>query len=408
MKRFLNRLTGGEEKEIDHRVFLFTSIALTIFAFQAGIFNYLLDLHYMTVLLSFAGGIISLVIYRKSIREDRLDQKNYILYVIFVFLILVPLYFYNGGSYGTILYLIIALLNALMIIGRLRQIVTVFLMLTSVILLMLVMELYFPHMVVAYVSESQRMSDLVTVMIYSLSFTAYIIWMFKQKHFEDRKQIIRQKSELESAYGEIIQKNEKIEALMLEMHHRIKNNLQLASGLLSLQINRLEEGDPQKALVESRNRMDVIAMLHQQLSFREEETSININEFIRKICNSIEQAYQVKADMISLSVELEEEMIDFEKANSIGLIINEFITNSLKYARPANGQLEMDIRLTNPPGNKEVLILEYKDNGPEKIRLEENSSSLGIKLIHTLARQLSSTFVLEEEQNLFTLEIPLK
>ena len=407
IKRFLGRLTGSHKTDIDHRVFLFTSIALTIFAFQAGIFNYFLELHYMTVVLSFVGGVASLFVYSFSIRQEQLNKKNYTWYAIFIFTILFPMYFYNGGSYGTILYLIVALLNALMIIGRLRQIVTIFLVLLGVILLMLGLELYFPHMVVAYTSESQRMSDLVTVMLYSVSFTTYIIWMFKRKHFQDREQIIRQKSELEYAYGEIIRKNEKIETLMLEMHHRVKNNLQLASSLLSLQMNRVDPADPQKAIQESKNRLDVIALLHQQLSFREDETTINIRDFLAQICRSICLACELGDQAIQLDGKLENEMLDFEKANSMGLIVNELITNSLKYARPAYDPLQIRVELNN---TDQGLLLEYSDNGCEKIIRDESlSGNLGTKLIATLVKQLNATQSLNQKEgrNNFIFEIPL-
>lgn len=411
LKQFSDKLTGKSKGvQIEHQIFNLTCFVIFIFGVQAGIINYLIGLHYMTVVLAVPGCLIALIIYLISIKSDKLNNKLLITFVIATYLVLMPLHFYNGGSYGTVFFLMIMLINMFILIGKVKQIFYLCLSLTLAILSLIFIEMYFPDLVIPYKDSSQRFSDFITVLIYSITFTSYIFWMYKKNHEKSRRYILAQNIKLEESHELIEKKNEKIEALLIEMHHRIKNNLQVVSSLISLQINRVESINPKKALIESRNRLDIMSLLHQQLHINEIGTSVVLSDFISSICNSLKTVFEFKEDTINIHFEQKSASIDFDIANCMGLILNELITNSIKYALPENGILNLEICFSSEIRDEsEFLVLVYTDNGANRIHLNEiREDSLGLKIIHTLVKQLNSELKIDtSSKNIFTLKTPL-
>jgi PAS domain S-box-containing protein len=173
------------------------------------------------------------------------------------------------------------------------------------------------------------------------------------------------------------------EILLAEVHHRVKNNMQVITSLLSLQAEEVSEVYTRKLLEESRNRIHSMALVHEQLYRSGEYASIDFAGYINQLASTLFSMYQIDFEDVQFLVESENVKIDLEKAIPCGLLLNELITNSLKYAFPEGrkGNIWVKIRFDD-----EKMILEVGDDG---IGLPANfdfqaTRTLGLQLVHLL------------------------
>lgn len=186
---------------------------------------------------------------------------------------------------------------------------------------------------------------------------------------------------------------EKLELMMKELHHRVKNNLQVVSSLLSLQTYKMHDTESINALQASGQRVEAMSLIHQQLYKKDELTAVNIKEYITELTNSLLSSYGFQLPHFDLAININEGLMDVDKALPLGLIINELITNSLKYAYKNVAHPSLRISLLD---NKQRTILSIKDNGQgfnEDIWNLENNS-FGKQLITTLCKQLRAKLTL--------------
>ena len=173
------------------------------------------------------------------------------------------------------------------------------------------------------------------------------------------------------------------EILLAEVHHRVKNNMQVIISLLGLQANEIEDEVLRGVYEESRNRIKSMTLVHEQLYRSNEYARIEFGPYIDQLATTLFNAYQVKPDQIRLSITAEDIYIDLERAIPCGLLLNELITNSLKYAFPDNRKGHIWIEL-KPEGNHMRLI--FGDDGiglPDDLNFEE-TQSLGLQLVRLL------------------------
>jgi len=194
--------------------------------------------------------------------------------------------------------------------------------------------------------------------------------------------------------------------MMKELHHRVKNNLQVVTSLLSLQSYRLKDEEALDAIRLSQLRVQDMSFIHQRLYMGENSRTVNMEEYLRDLAHSLITAYGYGPDDFNLQLEVTGKWMDVDKALPVGLIANEIITNALKYAYTGNDHPALHIRLN---GNKEGYLFVVKDNGcswDEKQWLE-TSSSFGRKLVSSLCRQLNATESLTVDNGaVFTIIIP--
>ena len=178
------------------------------------------------------------------------------------------------------------------------------------------------------------------------------------------------------------------EMLMKEIHHRVKNNFQIISSLLSLQINSPKNKSADEILSESRDRIKSMAILHEKLYKSQDINSINFEGYIKGVLNNLQSSYRLKEKNISLEIDIDEVIVSIDSAINLGLIINEIVVNSLKHAFTDKVGGTIIIRLKEK--ESEQLILIIKDNGkgiPEEIDVD-NTDSLGILLINSFVKQV--------------------
>jgi len=174
------------------------------------------------------------------------------------------------------------------------------------------------------------------------------------------------------------------ELLLREVHHRVKNNMQVISSLLAMQTTGGDEAVTRK-LEESQNRIRSIALIHEQLYRSTELEQIDARAYLETLASQLVQSFGVEG--IALEVEVEALTLDIDQSMACGLIVNELVTNAVKYAFP--GGRRGTIRVTLREGPEGERQLEVKDDGRGLDGpLPTNSRSLGMSLIATLARQL--------------------
>ncbi len=184
-------------------------------------------------------------------------------------------------------------------------------------------------------------------------------------------------------------KNEKIETLIKELHHRVKNNLQVVSGLLALQSNRLEDEHAKQAMDAGRSRVDAMALIHQKLYLGNDLASIDIKSYLENLSASLALSYGYAGSSINTQVRLAKNEMDVDKAIPIGLIVNELVTNSFKHAFSDFDRASVSVQLTEV--NTGELELEIADNGNGAISKEDHQHSFGMKLVNTLVEQLNGS-----------------
>jgi len=207
--------------------------------------------------------------------------------------------------------------------------------------------------------------------------------------FGQNNKIKKQKGIIEKSLSEK-------DTLLREIHHRVKNNLQLVSSLLTLQSRSITDKSAIAAINDGKARVRSMALIHQNLYNRENLTGISVKQYIQKLCSEIFNTYNILEERITLELDIQELELDVDTVVPLGLIINELLTNSLKYAFPNNQSGWIRIKLNEIEGK---LDFELKDNGVgmEKEHFEE-SSSFGNRLIKILTEQLDGELSLNLEK----------
>ena len=182
-------------------------------------------------------------------------------------------------------------------------------------------------------------------------------------------------------------KNEEKESLLKEIHHRVKNNLQVISSILNLQSSFVHDDKTLDLLQESRNRIRSMAMIHENLYRTTNFASINFSGYILNLATNLVSTYRLSEEFVELKYEMEQVDLVLDQAIPCGLLVNELITNAIKYAFPNNRKGIITIELKEKGDNIELLI---SDNGiglPDNFIIEE-SDTLGLQLVLTLVEQL--------------------
>ena len=192
--------------------------------------------------------------------------------------------------------------------------------------------------------------------------------------------------------------NEK-EWLMKEIHHRVKNNLQIVISLLSTQSNFLDNDVAYKAIRESQHRMQSISLIHQKLYQSENLALVNINAYITDLVTYLHDSFDTGTH-ITFDINVAGMELDVTRAVPLGLILNEAITNAIKYAFP-NGR-EGVIRISLTENGAGTCILKIQDNGigmPAATNTGK-SRSLGMSLMRGLSKQLGGSLTIETREGL--------
>jgi len=194
-------------------------------------------------------------------------------------------------------------------------------------------------------------------------------------------------SELRASRAQIEASLKEKEVLLKEIHHRVKNNLQIVSSLLFLQESEIDDPRLYEAFRASQLRIKSMGLVHEFLYRGDNLAKIDFGGYLKTLAESLSQAYPAEADRISIDVDVDSVPMGMGIAMPCGLIVTEILTNSLKYAFPDGREGRIRIRLRAEAGDR--VELEIGDDG---IGFDEGSvtgKSLGLTLVRELSRQLS-------------------
>ncbi len=221
--------------------------------------------------------------------------------------------------------------------------------------------------------------------------------------------IVRDVTGIKNAEEQIKASLKEKEVLLREIHHRVKNNLQIISSLLSIQSGYLHDEQALDIFTESQNRIRSMAMIHEKLYKSKSLVKINFRDYVNDLTEYLFYNYKISPNMIKLYNNIEDLSFDINTAIPCGLIINELVTNCIKHAFPwfktplslqessenlEFGKYRIDIQLES---DHENYVLSVADNGvgfPQDIDFE-NTDSLGLKLVKNLVEQLEGKMTLD-------------
>jgi two-component sensor histidine kinase len=237
----------------------------------------------------------------------------------------------------------------------------------------------------------------IAVLITMLLYTGY---QFKQR---SNKKLQAKQNEINNQNQALVktikEKNnllEEKEWLVKEIHHRVKNNLQIVISLLNTQSKYLDNKEALEAIAESRHRMQAMSLIHQKLYQSENTTSVNMQTYITELSDYLKTSFD-NGKEINFVINIDAILLDISQAIPIGLILNEVITNAIKYAFQEKEAGNIYINMHDVKDDK--ILLEIKDNGiglPDSFDLK-NSTSMGMRLVNGLAKQINGKLNFENK-----------
>jgi PAS domain S-box-containing protein len=189
---------------------------------------------------------------------------------------------------------------------------------------------------------------------------------------------------------------EEKEVLLREIHHRVKNNLQIISSLMSLQSEYTQEPETLKMFQESKNRIRSMALIHEKLYQSEDMAHINFGEYLKSLVGMLSSFHKEKKDDVEVCLNCDNVFLEIDTAISLGLIVNELVSNCFKHAFSPETKGMIEISLSTVP---EGYLLEVADDGmglPDNFDLEE-TNSLGLLIVQTLTMQLKGFLEIERD-----------
>ncbi|MBF0290104.1 MAG: hypothetical protein HQM14_19985 [SAR324 cluster bacterium] len=185
------------------------------------------------------------------------------------------------------------------------------------------------------------------------------------------------------------------EILLQEIHHRVKNNMQVISSLSRLQFRHIKDERVEQSVHNLQQRIQTMSIIHEKLYRSDDIGSIDFSEFVEELVHELLISYCVTPEQISLSTEIEKIHLGVHYAIPCGLIINELVTNSLKYAFSDTILGKISIQMHQKPNHR--IYLEVKDNGigiPDDLDIK-NSKSMGLRIVSILIQQIDGEYQIE-------------
>jgi two-component sensor histidine kinase len=227
----------------------------------------------------------------------------------------------------------------------------------------------------------------VTLVLAFVAVLAIVLWRANAKGKRDRDTIEAQRLRLETSLAER-------EALLREIHHRVKNNLQVISGLLSLQSGQSQSEELKGIMREGQSRVKSMALIHQMLYQHDNLSAIPFQDYLEALTRELKSTYGRQAAHVQLDIRAQDAKLDVDTAIPLGLIVNELVTNAYKYAFEGIGD-RISIQLQQVGAGQ--FELDVRDNGkglPKDFELGK-SQSLGLRLVQLLCRQIRAELTVE-------------
>jgi PAS domain S-box-containing protein len=208
-------------------------------------------------------------------------------------------------------------------------------------------------------------------------------------------------TERKKAEDKILRSLKEKELLLREIHHRVKNNLQIISTLLSLQSSKSGKTNVEDLYIESQNRIQSIALIHENLYKSDDLAHINFEAYVKDLISDLFDSYGVNSSRIKLNLNIEEFTMGIETAIPCGLIINELISNSLKHGFSSSETGQINLQL-HKDGEYSLIVSDTGSPFPEEMDITSNDT-LGLELIKNLVTQLDAKLTFKRDIKEFTI-----
>ncbi|MBN2029079.1 hypothetical protein JW824_02445 [bacterium] len=225
-----------------------------------------------------------------------------------------------------------------------------------------------------------------------------------ERRVDERTEALQQEIiERQKAEDQLRDSLQEKEVLLKEIHHRVKNNLQVISSLLYIQSKKIKDKNALEQFKDSQNRVRSMALVHEKLYRSKNFVNINLEEYLRSITYHLLQTYSTNGKHIDIQIRVDEIPLSIEKAIPCGLIVSELVSNSLKYAFPGDRNGVINIELFSENGDQahsadmRSCTLVVSDNGvgfPKNFNMND-TSTLGLQLVRNLTQQMDGVIELD-------------
>ena len=378
IKKLSLLLTNANEINFRYQLINIVLIIGILVGSTSAVINIVADVDLEVHVLNLIVGLVYSICYYHARCKNRYKQVSIVI-VVFSITMIDILWFQSGGLKGAmLLYVLISAASFIIFIEEkyLRSFI-VFALLNASGLILLEK---FTTWVVPYSSESIRFLDVsLSFIIVLILFIILIRWLVNQYEFE------RKKSN---------EKTERIEFLLHELNHRVKNNLQLISSLIGLQANRLDDEAAIDGLNTSKDRIIAMGKIHTLLYRNDSNETVNFQKYIEDIVAGLIFKYTSETE-IEYELKIVQKELSSNEALYIGLIINEAITNSIKYAFVGIKNPKISIEFNS--SDQKTKILTIQDNGIGILNSEKSFKGLGSKIITLLTEQINGKLEIQTE-----------
>ncbi len=215
-------------------------------------------------------------------------------------------------------------------------------------------------------------------------------------------------SERKKFENALLQSLSEKELLLREVHHRVKNNLQVICSLISLQMNISSRSAADKTLLaDIETRVRAMSLVHETLYHSDDFSSVNFSIYVERLCSDLFDVYSVDRGRINLNVRVDDICMPLESAINCGLIVNELVVNALKHAFPNEEKGTIDVMLSKVADNLVSLVVRDDGRGVHDFD-STNNSTIGLNLVKTLAAQLDGHYSIDTDQGtLVRIDFPL-
>ena len=245
-------------------------------------------------------------------------------------------------------------------------------------------------------SKSELQQNQLILLILSLTaavIIGLILYANNRQKTKSNNLIEQQNLQLQQNTERISQQNARNEVLLKEVHHRVKNNLQVMYSLLNLQKRRNKDADTKEVIATLQNRIQSMAMVHQNLYSHDNSELVKMGNYVNMLLGHLQSMYQ-PSQPVTVHCEIDPAIqLSLDKAISIGLILNEAVSNAFKYAFNNTKDGRLVIRFQK---NKKGYIVIITDNGPGFTNDQIKTSSMGMKLIAIMCEQLAANYSLQQ------------
>lgn len=388
-QRLIDFISGPEHSySVEHRIFNAMSFSILFFVVIAAFLNFSLPLHWvirMVNIVALAVCCITVVLTRKF----KLYNKSLVFFFsIFCLICYSAVWFFNGGINGPIGYIYLMSIAIFVGASPAREYHILAGLVFMNLIALYALEYFNPQWITPYPDRATMYLDHTITILYSGFFILFSVIAYRITYQKEKEKNELQRIELEARNSELEEKNQTIETLAKELNHRVKNNLQIVSSLLSLQSKNIAEDTAQQKLKESKSRIDAMLLLHQRLYLTDIASATFINHYLSDLLDSLSHTYGIGLQSKLLKIYAEPIRLPIETATYIGFIVNELVTNAIKHAFDDENDLNsIEVRLTT---DSRFLQLSVCDNG-KGFTPQPKENSFGYELIQSLSDQLGAT-----------------